>query len=124
MLAFLGHRGVVDYQYRIAAADKPIRLNEQFSLQRRRIPDTTSNKMVQLIIVVRRKTFRHWLNALAITGPDQPCDVKRTHPLPRLVTQALQKRLEPASKLGFPIPRSFPPWSALHKPTTHESLKN
>src|SRR5690348_5720992 len=105
MLAFLRHRGVVDYQYRIGPADKPIRLDEQFSLQRRRIPDPTSNKMVQLIIIVRRKTFRHWLNALAITGPDQPCDVKRTHPLPRLVTQALQKRPEPASKLGFPIPR-------------------
>src|SRR5205809_8013006 len=72
MLAFLGHRGVIDDQYRIAAADKPIRLNEQFPLQRRQIPDTTSNKVMQLIIVVRRKTFRHWLNALAITGPDQP----------------------------------------------------
>jgi hypothetical protein len=72
MLAFHRHRGVVDYQYRIAAADKPIRLNEQFSLQRRGILDTTSNKIVQLIIVVRRKTFRHWLNALAIARPDQP----------------------------------------------------
>jgi hypothetical protein len=56
---------------------------------------------VQLIIVVRGKTFRHWLNALAITGPDQPRNVKRTHPPPCLVTQALQKRLEPASKLGI-----------------------
>ena len=104
-MPFLRHRRVVDYQYRIAAADKAIRLNEQFPLQRRRIPDTTSNKMVQLIIVVPRKTFRHWLNALAIAGPDQPRYVKRTHAPPRLVTQASQKRLEPASKLGFPIPR-------------------
>src|SRR5438046_6754566 len=47
MLAFLGHRGVIDDQYRIAAADKPIRLNEQFPLQRRQIPDTTSNKVMQ-----------------------------------------------------------------------------
>src|SRR5437773_4299105 len=94
MLAFLGHRGVIDDQYRIAAADKPIRLNEQFPLQRSQIPDTTSNKVMQLIIVVRRKTFRHWLNALAITGPDQPRNVKRTHPPPCLVTQALQKRLK------------------------------
>src|SRR5437016_982445 len=91
MLAFLGHRGVIDDQYRIAAADKPIRLNEQFPLQRRQIPDTTSNKVMQLIIVVRRKTFRHWLNALAITGPDQPRNVKRTHPPPCLVTQALSR---------------------------------
>src|SRR5438105_8463007 len=114
MLAFPGHRRFIDDQYRIAAADKPNRLNEQFPLQRRQNPDTTSNKMVQLIIVVRRKTFRHWLNALAITGPDQPCDVKRTHPLPRLVTQALQKRLEPASKLGSAVARPHRGPRAVH----------
>ena len=28
--------------------------------------------MVQLIIVTRRKTLCHWLNALAITGPISP----------------------------------------------------
>jgi hypothetical protein len=52
------------------------------------------------------------------------------HPVPRmvfgtpcLVTQAIQKWLEPAPKLAFPIRRRAhmvsPP-----KPTTHESLKN
>src|SRR2546430_7253717 len=60
-----------------------------------------------MIMVVRRKPFRHWLNALAIPGPDQPRTVKRTHPPPCLVTQALQKRLKPASKLGFPIQCGF-----------------
>jgi hypothetical protein len=72
-----------------------------------------------MALAVRRKTFRHWLNALTITGPDQPRNVKRTHPPPCLVTQALGKRLKPASKLGFPI-QCGPSTS----PTTHESLKN
>jgi hypothetical protein len=37
--------------------------------------------MVQLIIVTRRKTLCHWLNALAITRSDQPGHVKWTHSL-------------------------------------------
>ena len=41
----------------------------------------SSNKMVQLIIVTRRKTLCHWLNALAITQSDQPRHVKWTHSL-------------------------------------------
>ena len=32
----------------------------------------SSNKMVQLIIVTRRKTLCHWVNVLAITRSDQP----------------------------------------------------
>src|SRR6267378_5564833 len=39
MLALLRQRSVVDHQHRIAAADEPVRLNEQFCLQRCRIPD-------------------------------------------------------------------------------------
>ena len=39
-----------------------------FLLSRRAVfadfPDASSNKMVQLIIVTRRKTLCHWLNAL------------------------------------------------------------
>jgi hypothetical protein len=45
MLPLLRQRGVVDHQHRIAAPDKPIRLNEEFLLQRRRIPDTASNEV-------------------------------------------------------------------------------
>jgi len=103
--ALLRHRGVVDHQHRIAAGDQLVCLNEQFCLQWRRIPDASSNKMMQLIIVARRKPLCHWLNALAFTGPDQPRHVKRAHPPPRLVIQAIQERLKPASKLAFPIRR-------------------
>jgi len=82
VLAFLRHRRIVDHQHRIAAADELISLDEKFRLQRSLLPDASSNKMVQLIIVTRRKTLCHWLNALAITRSDQPRHVKWTHSLP------------------------------------------
>ena len=124
MLALLGHRGVVDHQHGIAAADEPIRLNKQFCLHRRRIPDASGNEMVQLIIVAKRKPLRHRLNALAIARADQPRHVERAHLSPRLVTQPIQERLEPTSKLFFPIQRLASHGRPLQKPTTHESLKN
>jgi elongation factor P--beta-lysine ligase len=49
MLAFLRHRCVVDHQHRIAAADEFVSLDEKFCFQRRRIPDASGNKMMQLI---------------------------------------------------------------------------
>ena len=57
VLAFLRHRRIVDHQHRIAAADELISLDEKFCLQRSLLPDASSNKMVQLIIVTRRKTL-------------------------------------------------------------------
>src|SRR5262249_20577625 len=51
------------------------------------------------------KPLRHRLNALPIARTDQPRHVERTHLSPRLVTQPIQKRLEKASKLYFPIRR-------------------
>jgi len=126
MLALLRHRRVVDHQHRISAANELISLDEKLSLQRSRVPHTSRNKMVQPIITARRKTLSHWLNALAVAWTDQPRHIKRTHPLPRLVAQAFQERLEPTAKLIFPIiPCARAPHGRpLHKPTTHESLKN
>ena len=89
MLALLRHRRVVDHQHRISAANELISLDEKLSLQRSRVPDTSRNKMVQPIIAARRKTLGHWLNALAVTWPDQPRHIKRTHPLPRLVNSSV-----------------------------------
>src|SRR5450830_1174596 len=59
--------------------------------------------MVQLIIVARRKSLRHRLNALAIAGTDQPRHIKRTHLSTRFVTQLLQERRQPLPQLGVPI---------------------
>jgi hypothetical protein len=124
MRAFLGYRGVVDHQHRIAAPDEPIRLNKQFHLHRRRIPDPGGNEVMQLIVFAKRKPLRHRLNALAIARADQPRYVERTHLSPRLVTQPIQKRLEKACKLVFPIRRPANHGRPLQKPTTHESQKN
>ena len=54
-LALLRHRGVIDNQHRILAADKPVGLIEQFRFQRCRVPDTIGDEMVQLIVVARCK---------------------------------------------------------------------
>ena len=70
MRAFLGYRCVVDHQHRIAAAHEPIRLHKQFGFQRRCIPDPGRNEVVQLIVVTKRKSLRHRLNALAIAWTD------------------------------------------------------
>jgi hypothetical protein len=59
-----------DHQRGIAAADEPIRLNKQFHLHRRRIPDPGGNEVMQLIIFAERKPLRHRLNALTIARTD------------------------------------------------------
>ena len=61
--------------------------------------------MMQLVIVAQHKPLRHRLHALAIARTDQPCNIKRTHPPPRLVTQTIQERLKPTRKLIFPPQR-------------------
>src|SRR5437764_12986982 len=66
MRALLGKGSVVDHQHGIAAADEPIRLNKQFCLHRRCLPDPGGNEVVQLIIFAEHKPLRHRLNALAI----------------------------------------------------------
>ncbi len=55
-------------------------------LQWRRIPDTISDKMMQLVIVARCQPRRHRLDALAIARSNQSRNVQRTHPPPRFVT--------------------------------------
>src|SRR5215471_9637430 len=88
-----------------ACACEPIRLDKQFCFHRRCIPDPGGNEVVQLIVFAERKPLRRRLNALAIARTDQPRHLERTHLSPRPVTQPIEKRLEKASKLYFPIRR-------------------
>ena len=115
VLAFLRHCGVVDHQHRLTAADELIGLNEKFCFQRGCIPDASSNKMMQLIIISGRKPLSHGRYALAIPRADQPRYVKRAHPLPRFVTQTLQEWLEPSPKLAFPTRLPVHHGRPLHK---------
>src|SRR5713226_5319497 len=107
MRAFLGYRSVVDHQHGIAAPDEPIRLDKQFGLHRRCIPDPSRNEVVQLIVVTKRKPLRHRLNALAIAGTDQPRHVEWTHLSPRLVTQPSQKRPGTLCRNSLSLTRPF-----------------
>ena len=80
--------------------------------------------MVQLIIFAKRKPLRHRLNALAIARADQTRYVQRAHLSPRFMTQPIQKRLKPTSKLFLPIQVLPTMIGPSKKPTTHESSKN
>ena len=87
-------------------------------------PNPARNEVVQLIIFPKRKTLRHRLNAFTIARADQPRYVERAHLPPRFMTQSIQKRLEPTSKLFFPIQRPTNHGRPLQRPTTHKSQKN
>src|ERR1700757_1074983 len=67
---------------------------------------THIDEVVQLVAFAQRKPLRHRLNALAIARTDQSRHVERAHLSPCLVTQPIQKRLEPTAKLVSPIRRS------------------
>lgn len=45
----------------------------------------------------------HGLDALAISWPDQTCDIGRAHFTPRLVTKTFQIRDEPLLKIRLPV---------------------
>src|SRR5262249_9712186 len=104
--------------------NQPVGLNTQFPFHRRRIPHPGGNEVVQLIVVATRNPLRHRLNALAIARTDQSSHVEWTHLSARLVPQPIQKWLEKASKLFFPIRRPVAHGRPLQKPTTHESQEN
>src|SRR5262245_7644085 len=88
------------------------------------IPDPGRDEVVQLIVVAKRNPLCHRLNTLAVARTNQPRHVERAHLSPCLVTQPIQKRLEPTSKLGSPIRYPANHGRPLQKPTTHESQKN
>src|ERR1019366_3866782 len=58
-------------------------------------------------IVARRQPRRHRLDAFAIAGADQPEQIHRQHPSPRLVTQLCQERRQPDTQFLFPISARF-----------------
>jgi hypothetical protein len=120
MVALLRQRCVVDDQHSVVSPDKPVRLHEQFRLQRCRIPDTGRHEMMQLVITARNHTLRHRLNTLPLARSDQSRYVEWTHSPPGLVPQTIEERLEPALKLGSPIQ----PRAHRDRPPTSRSLRN
>jgi hypothetical protein len=95
-----GRRSRVNIQSRltICASNKPVRLNKQLRLQRRRIPNASRQEMMQLIVLPGSQARRHRLNTLPLTRPDQACDVERTHPSSRLVAETRQKKVRASAQ--------------------------
>ena len=122
--ALLRHRRVVDDQDRIAAADQLVSLDEKFCLQRSLLPDASSNKMVQLIIVDPAQD--------ALPLAERSCDHPVRSAPPRKVDTFAAVTCDPSApgtarasaQARLPNPTLFPPWPALQMPTTHELLKN
>ena len=87
MHAFLPHRRVVDDQHAIAATDEPVRLNEQFCFQRRRILDAGRYKFPAVMKYVDEITARRrWTvdpAALEWRGIGEATVAQQTHILAR-----------------------------------------
>src|SRR6201998_376496 len=59
--------------------------------------------MVKLTVPTKCNPLCHRLNALAVARTNQPRHVERAHLSPCFVTQPIQKRLQPTSKLISPV---------------------
>src|ERR1700734_2343659 len=113
MRPLLRQRRVIDDKDCAGAPDQFIRLNSEFLLQRRFVPDAARNEMMQLVVVARRQSRRHRLDALAVARANQACHVERKHPPARLVPQPRQERRKPP--LEIPIPVRHAAGSANHR---------
>ena len=109
MRPLLRQRRVVDDEEGACAADQLVGLDGKLTLQRSLVPDPVRHEMVQPVVIARRHPLGHRADALAIPRPDQPRNIERTHPPPRLVAQPFHERRQPPRKLASPIrhaPRS------------------
>jgi len=103
MASLLGQRGIVNDQPGIVTANHPVGFGEQHRLQPRGVPDATGDEVVQLVIGNAHIAGRQRLDTLAIARANQPRDIGRTHPTPRLVPQRRNKRREPTLQVISPI---------------------
>src|SRR5580704_9131953 len=129
MRPLLRQRRVVDDEKGVGAADQLVRLDRKLTLQRSLVPDPLRHEMVQPVVVARRDPLGHRPDALAVTRPDQPRHIERTHPPPRLVAKPSHERRQPPPKLVPPIRHpqrspnqsAKPPINSVNKPLICQS---
>lgn len=109
MIALLWQSGVIDHKKRIQRANDPVRLSRKLSLKRNSVPKAIGNEMVEAVVLAWSKPFRHRLDTLAVTGANEPGDIKRAHLSPLLVSELVQKRVQKCCKLRIPICHVAPP---------------
>ena len=102
MRPLLRQRRVIDDKDCIDAPDQLVRLDREFLFQQRFVPHAARNEMMQLVVVARRPSRRHRLDALAVARPNQPSNVERTHPSARLVSEPRQERRKPPLQISIP----------------------
>lgn len=60
------------------------------------------DEVMEPIVCAEAEPVGHRLNALAIARPDQPGNVERIHPLPRLVAEPFQEGRKPPLRITTP----------------------
>jgi hypothetical protein len=109
MRPLLRQRRVVDDKDCIGAPDQLVRLDREFLREWRFVPHAARNEMMQLVVIARRPSRRHRLDALAVARPNQPSNVERTHPSTRLMSEPRQERRKPPIKIPIPVRHASPP---------------
>ena len=58
---------------------------------------------MQLVVLARRQTRRHWLDALSVTWPNQAFHIEWEHPPARLVPKPDEERRKPPFQISIPV---------------------
>jgi hypothetical protein len=58
---------------------------------------------MQLVVLARRQTRRHRLDALSVAWPDQAFHIERAHPPARLVPKSGNEWRKPPLKVPIPV---------------------
>ena len=106
--ACLRQTGIIDDQKGVLATNQPVGLGQQGRFQRRAVPDPVGDEMMQLVMADRPVPSRYRLHALAITRANEPGNIGRTHPPPRLVPKRRYKRRQPGFQIAPPVPHKPP----------------
>src|SRR5215210_8847285 len=96
------------------AADLSVRLLGKLFPQWRIIPGRAADKVVQRVMSGQPKPLRHWLDALAFAGVQQPAHIQRRHSAPRAAAGQVEERREPLVEVVSKVARQGENASRLH----------
>ena len=103
VLPLLRQRRIVDDQIPSFVPNQAVGLLQKNRLEWRTVPHPGGNEMMKLVVADVASSRGHRLDALAVTGTDQACDIGRTYPHPGLIAQRRQKRPQPDLQIAAPI---------------------
>jgi hypothetical protein len=95
-------RRVINDQDGLGPADEPVGLGQEFGFERGLVPRADRHEVMQLIVVGRSHPSGHRLQALALTGSNQPGPIKRAHAPARRMTEVREERFKPGLEFALP----------------------